>query len=156
MAFWKFSTVSGTATWEHGKQNLAACSSYELKVIHGLKWTSMRSLWRVIRHQEDFTPRTVYWIMRQVMLLFKTFKSRSTDEFLTLKGISFKKLGFIQCWCIISSSITWTRNVKFVSNWNRNNVSAKVSNTVSEFQSQSSPGVVHWRSWSFSITSYSF
>lgn len=130
MAFWKFSTVSGTATWEHGKQNLAACSSYELKVIHSLKWTSMRSLWRVIRHQEDFTPRIVYWIMRQQVMLFRTFKSRSAGEFLTLKGISFKKLGFIQRWCIIPSSITWIKNVKFISNWNRNNISTYASNSM--------------------------
>lgn len=157
MAFWKFSTVSGTATWEHGKQNLAACSSYELKVIHSLKWISMRSLWRVIRHQEDFTSRIVYWIMRQqVMLLVRTFKSRSTDEFLTLEGISFKELGFIQCWCIISSSITWIKNVKFIFNCNRKNVSIYVSNSISEFQSQSSPRVIHWRRWNFSISSYSF
>lgn len=156
MAFWKFSTVSGTATWEHGKQNLAACSSYELKVIHGLKWISMRSLWRVIRHQEDFTPRIIYWIMRQVMLLFRTFKSRSTDEVLTLKGISFKKREFIQCWCIISSSITWTKSVKFIPSWNRKNVSMYVSNSVSEFQSQPIPGVRHWRRWNFSIPNYSF
>lgn len=157
MAFWKFSTVSGTATWEHGKQNLAACSSYELKVIHSLKWTSMMSLWRVIRHQEDFTPRIVYWIMRQqVMLLFRTFKSRSTDESLTLKGISFKKMEFIQCWYIISSSIAWTENVKFISSWNRENVSVCVSNSISEFQSQSTLGLIHWRSWKFSISNYSF
>lgn len=60
IAFWKISSVSGTATWEHRKQNLAACASYELKVIHSLKWTSKRSLWRVIRHQEDFTPSIGY------------------------------------------------------------------------------------------------
>lgn len=157
MAFWKFSTVSGTATWEHGKQNLAACSSYELKVIHSLKWISMRSLWRVIRHQEDFTPRIVYWIMwQQVMLLLRMLKSRSADEFLTLKGITFKKMGFIQCWCIISSTITWTKNVKFISNWNRKNVCIYVSNSVSKFQSQSNQGVIHWRSWNTSISNYSF
>lgn len=109
MDFWKFSTLSGEVTWEHAIQNLAACSSYELKVIHSLKWISIKSLWRVIRHHEDFTPRTAYWIMLQrVMLLFGMFKS-SADEFLILKGFNFKNLTCIQCWCMMSSSITLTK-----------------------------------------------
>ena len=78
--FWKFSTTSGTATWEQRKQNLAACSSCELKVIHSLKWISMRSLRRVIRHQEDFILRTVYWLMwQQAILAFAMCTSRSIE-----------------------------------------------------------------------------
>lgn len=78
--FWKFSTTSGTATWEQRKQNLAAFSSCELKVIHSLKWISMRSLRRVIRHQEDFILRTVYWLMwQQAILAFAMCTSRSIE-----------------------------------------------------------------------------
>ena len=80
MYFWKFSTTSGTTTWEQRKQNLAACSSCELKVIHSLKWISMRSLRRVIRHQEGFILRTVYWLMwQQAILAFGMFVSRRAE-----------------------------------------------------------------------------
>lgn len=76
-----FSTTSGKATWEQRKPNLAACSSCELKVIHSLKWISMRSLRRVIRHQEDFILRTVYWLMwQQAILAFRMFTGRSAED----------------------------------------------------------------------------
>jgi hypothetical protein len=59
---------------------LAACSSCELKVIHSLKWISMRSLRRVIRHQEDFLLRIAYWLMwQQAILAFGMFTSRNTE-----------------------------------------------------------------------------
>lgn len=69
-----------TATWEQKKQNLAVCSCCELKVIHSLKWSSMWSLRRVIRRQEDFILRVVYWLMfQQAISAFGRFTSRHAE-----------------------------------------------------------------------------